>query len=212
MISTSGTLISYMASQGLLNSSNLSTLSDGSLTSTALNSLMGTSTSSTTDTADSTISEASLQWAASRFQSASAIQALNESQQALADELRAAMTKAGVTLSGEVQFAVSSDGSVEVTGDEKDTAAVQAFLKTDTSDPSFASRIATQAQTAVTLSNTIQQSAAISQAAKSAGSSGSNLLSLYTSLMQQKPTTTVVFSISESSSSLSYPGSLTTKA
>ena len=229
--SINGTLISYMASQGLVNSSNLSSLLSGSSSTanSALSALLGTAagtdtsstttTSSSSSTDDETITDASLQLAAKMYKSATAIQNLDNSQKSLGEDLRAAMTKAGVTLSGDVQFTIGSDNSVEVTGTgadaDADVAAVQAFLKADTSDPSFATRIADQAQTAVTLSDTIQQNAAISQAAQSlqgnAAAAGS-VLSLYKSLMQQQPTTKVVFTLSTKSSSLTYPGSLTAKA
>ena len=95
------------------------------------------------------------------------------------------------------------------TGQKKDQRVVSGFLMDK--KPSLASRIANQARDALKVSGTIQQSAAISQAAKLARSSG-GVVSLYTSLLQQAGATSVVFSVSGSASSLSYPGSLAANA
>lgn len=156
-------------------------------------------------------SQAALQRAAGTAKSSAAIHQLDTAQKKLGADLRAAMDKAGLHLNGAVDIAVKSDGSVTFNGSDPDKAAMKAFLKADTSQPSFASRIADQAQEAMKLSTTIQQSAAISQAAKLAKSAG-GVMSLYTSLMQQSSGTSVLFSVSPTSSSLSYPGSLATKA
>lgn len=157
------------------------------------------------------VSQAALQRAAGTAQATSASQALENSQKKLGSDLRVAMEKAGVKLSSAVDFTVKSDGSVDVKGNDADKASMQAFLKADTSQPSFASRIAKQADEAMKLSTSVQQSAAISQAAKFAKTTG-GVMSLYESLMQKTPATAVVFSISQTSSSLSYPGSLTANA
>lgn len=157
------------------------------------------------------IPQAALQRAAGTAKAVSAIQSLEGGQKTLATDLRAAMAKAGVKLTGVVEFSVKSDGSVDVKGADGDKAATKAFLSADTSRPSFATRIASQARDALKLSATIQQSAAISQAAKLAKTAG-GVMSLYTSLMQQTGTTSVVFSVSATSSSLTYPGSLTANA
>lgn len=129
----------------------------------------------------------------------------------LARRGRLTLNKALVTLSEPVQFTVNSKGEVEVKGSEKDKAAVQAVLKADTSDPSLATRIANQAKEALQLSSQIQQSAAISQAARMSKSTD-GVVSLYQSLMQQAPSATVVFSVAADTSSLTYPGSLKAKA
>jgi len=157
------------------------------------------------------ISKAALQHAAGTAKATSAAQALETRQKQLGTDLRAAMAKAGVKLTGAVEFSVSSSGNVEVKGSDADKAATQAFLKADTSQPSFASRIANQASDALKLSSNIQQSAAISQAAKLAKTSG-GVISLYTSLMQQSGGASAVFSLSASGSSLTYPGSLAANA
>ncbi len=190
-----------------LNSSLLSYLSPQGQDSTATNNSGATASK----TGSPTISSAAMQRAAATTKSATAAHNLDVSQKKLATDLRAAMNKAGVHLTGAIDFSVKSDGSVDIKGSDADKAATQAFLKADTSQPSFANRIATQARDAMKLSATIQQSAAISQAAKLARTSG-GVMSLYTSLMQQSASTSVVFSISANSSSLTYPGSLATNA
>jgi len=182
-----------------------------------LNSQLGDSNSATTSNAANqavtkatanAIPQAALQRAAGTAKSAAAAQQLDASQKALSTDLRAAMGKAGIKLGGTVDFSVKSDGSVDMKGSDADKAAVKSFLK---AEPDFAARIANQAQDAMKLSNTIQQSAAISQAARLAKTSG-GVMSLYTSLMQQGAASTVVFSVSPTSSSLTYPGSLTANA
>jgi len=156
-------------------------------------------------------SQAALHRAAGTAKSSAAIHQLDVAQKKLGGDLRAAMDKAGIHLSGAVDISVKSDGSVAVSGSDEDKAAIKAFLKADTSAPSFANRIAEQANEAMKLSTSIQQSAAISQAAKLAKTAG-GVMSLYTSLMQQGRSTSVVFSLSSTSSALSYPGALATKA
>jgi NADH dehydrogenase/NADH:ubiquinone oxidoreductase subunit G len=157
-----------------------------------------------------TVTQASLQAAAGRHDASVAGRALDKQQTALAGDLRAAMSKAGIKLSGAVEFSVSSNGAVSTKGSDADKAAMTAFLKADTSKPGFAARIATQAQDALKLSATIQQTAAISQAARYGGKSG--VMSMYASLMQQTNTTAAVFTVAAGSSSLTYPGALAAKA
>ena len=202
MISTvNNTLLGYLASQGLLSPTVAGNIASA-----------GTKTESTSDSSkDNTISQDSIDRAAGMFKTATVARDLDKAQSALAADLRAALTKALAKLSEPVQFSVNSKGEVEVKGNDKDKAAVQAVLKADTSDPSLASRIATQASDAMQLSTQIQQSAAISQAAK-LSKTADGVISLYQSLMQQTASTSVVFSVSADSSSLTYPGSLKAKA
>lgn len=169
----------------------------------------GTSSSAGTG-GKATVSKAALERAAGSLKAATAVKALDTAQKALATELRAAMAKAGVKLGGAVEFSVKSDGTVETKGSDADKAAVKAFLAADTGKPSFATRIATQAQEALKLSASIQQSAAISQAARLAKSPG-GVMSLYNSLLQSAETR-ATFSVSASGSSLTYPGSLSANA
>ncbi len=201
--SVNNSLVSYLTTQ----------TSGSSATKNDLATALAAKVASTSvpDKTTNTISQAALQRAAGTTRATSAAQALENSQKALGTGLRAAMEKAGVKLTAPIEFAVKSDGSVSVKGTDADKAAVQAFLKADTSQPSFASRIATQAKDAMKLSSSIQQSAAISQAAKLSKSTD-GVMSLYNSLMQRQAATNVVFSVSATSSSLTYPGSLTANA
>lgn len=177
----------------------------------------GSSASATTPTSANAqarvaaTAQAALQAASSTHKAATAGHALDKQQTALAGDLRAAMVKAGVKLTGAIEFSVGSDGKVDIKGSDADKVAAKAFLKADTSRPDFATRIATQATDALKLSATAQQHAAISQAARYGGTSG-GVMSLYTSLMQQPNTTSAVFTLASGSSSLTYPGSLATKA
>ena len=155
--------------------------------------------------------QAAIQREAVKTKAAAATHALDTSQKALSSDLRAAMDKAGVKLAGTVDFSVSSEGAVQTKAADADKAAVKAFLNADTSHPSFATRIANQAQDALKLSSSIQQGAAISQAATYAKSS-SGVVALYSSMMQRASGANVVFSVSAESSSLSYPGSLAADA
>ena len=155
--------------------------------------------------------QAALQAAGGRPKVAAAAQLLDKQQTALASDLRSAMGKAGIKLNGAIEFSIGSDGKVGTKGSDADKAATTAFLKADTTRPSFATRIATQATDALKFSATLQQNAAISQAARYGGRSG-GVMSLYTSLMQQPATTTAVFTLAAGSSSLTYPGSLAAKA
>ena len=200
MISLAGSnsLLTYLTAQTSQNAG-----STGSSTASA--------TGSTTANAKAAaVTQAALQAAAGRHDASVAGRALDKQRAALASDVRAAMSKSGIKLSGAVEFSVSSDGTVGIKGSDADKAATTAFLKADTSQPSFATRIVTQARDALKLSATIQQSAAISQAARYGGKSG--VMSLYTSLMQQTNTSAAVFTVAAGSSSLTYPGALATKA
>jgi len=197
-LSSSNSLLNYLTAQTSQNAG-----SAGSSTASATG-------NTNANTKVATVTQASLQAAAGRHDASVAGRALDKQQAALAGDLRAAMNKAGIKLSGAVEFSVSSNGTVSTKGSDADKAAMTAFLKADTSKPGFAARIATQAQDALKLSATIQQTAAISQAARYGGKSG--VMSMYASLMQQTNTTAAVFTVAAGSSSLTYPGSLTTKA
>lgn len=157
------------------------------------------------------IADAALQTASQRFQSSSAQHALEKRGDGLAAELKAGLAKAGVVLEGAVEFSLDSKGELAVKGSEKDQAAAQAWLKSDGSRPSMSSRLVALANDAEQVSGTIRQSAAISQAARYAGSSG-NVMSLYTTLMNQQDNSAAVFSFSNAASSLTYPGVLASKA
>lgn len=196
--SVNSSLINYLSAQGF----------DG----TVANSL-GSKTSGMTGSAGllQAQRQQALQRAASTAKGVNAAQSLDTAQKALAKDLRTTMSQAGVKLTGAIEFTVRSDGSVDMKGTDADKAAVKAFLKADASQPSFATRIATQARDAMKQSTTVQQSAAMAQAAKLSRTPG-GVMALYASLMQQTSSTSVVFSLSATSSALTYPGSLTTAA
>ncbi len=137
--------------------------------------------------------------------------ALAKSATALGSELRVAMAKSGVTLTGSVDFALDAKGQLTVKGNEKDQAAVNAFLKADTRSPSFSDRITDLSDLAQTQSSQSQQATAISLAARHAGSA-TNVMALYTSFMNQQNTSPSLFTVSASSASLSYAGMLSSSA
>jgi hypothetical protein len=171
----------------------------------------GTSSASPVNTATQAAADAALDKAAHSFKATTAQHKLEAKEATLSTDLRAAMGKAGVTLGDSVEFSIGSDGVLSVSGSDKDKQAVTAFLKNDKSNPSFNSRVTELATQADSLSNTIRQTAAISQAARYGGSSG-GVMSLYNSLLQQQDASPAVFSLSNSSSSLTYPGVLSSKA
>lgn len=136
-------------------------------------------------------------------------QALEASQQTLGADLRQAMEKAGIRLTGTVDLTVAEDGDISVQGSEADQAAVQSLLQADTSQPGFASRIRAQAQEATRLSSTNGGGQTSGVLSKTPGC----VLWHYNSLTQQPPAASnVVFSLGPTASSLSYPGSLTESA
>ena len=198
---TGNSLLSYLSTQ---TSQNAGSADSSAASTTAAATANAKARSSAT-------AQAALTAAGSTHQASVAGRALDKQQATLATDLRAAMATAGVKLSGAVEFSVGSDGSVGIKASDADKAATTAFLKADTSRPNFATRVATLARDALKLSTTIQQSAAISQAARYAGKSG-GVMSLYASLMQQSNTTPAVFTVAAASSSLTYAGVLATKA
>jgi hypothetical protein len=199
---------------------NFNAVGSGSSLSAYVNSLMsktGADSSSTAAPASGTsastqaAAQAALAAASHGFKATSAQHRLEQKQTTLAGDLRSAMAKAGVALGGSVEFSVGSDGKLAVAGSDKDKAGVAAFLKADTSRPSFTSRVTSLAGEADALSGSLWQSAAISQAARYGGKSG-QVMSLYGSLLQQQDTTPAVFSLSATTSAITYPGVLTSKA
>ena len=156
-------------------------------------------------------SQTALDSAAKSYKSSAAQRVLQDQQTKLGADLKASLAKAGVKLEGAIEFSLDAKGNLSVKGSDKDKASVNAFLKNDTSKPDFASRISSLTQAADELSSTIRQTAAISQAARYASTSGDVML-LYSTLVKQQDTTASVFSLSASSSSLTYPGVLASKA
>jgi hypothetical protein len=142
----------------------------------------------------------------------SAQRKLDAEQASLATDLRKAMSAAGLSLAGSVEFSLDDKGQVMVKASkEEDEDKLGAFFEADKSDPSFESRIASLTAEAQAQSGTSQQTTAIAVAARYAGSTG-GLMALYQSLMAQQDATPAVFTFSASSSSLSYPGVLSSAA
>jgi len=158
-----------------------------------------------------TAASVALSAASQRFGSTSAQHQLDQKQRALAADMRNAISGSGIRLGGPVEFSLAGDGSLNVDGSDEDKAALAAFLKADASTPGFAARLRSLASEANALSTRIRQSAAISQAAKYAGRGG-NVMSLYTSLLTQQASTPASFALSASTSSLTYPGVLSSEA
>lgn len=155
--------------------------------------------------------DAALAQAAKGAKAVSGQRQLESKATAIGTELQAAMKKAGVKLSGPVELSVSTDGKIALRGNEKDVDAMTAFLEKDAANPGFRSRIAALTKEADTLSGTVRQNAAISQAARYASSS-SGVLALYGSLLQRQDSTPAVFTLSSTGGSLAYPGMLQSKA
>ncbi|MDB5827568.1 MAG: hypothetical protein JWQ73_1788 [Variovorax sp.] len=156
-------------------------------------------------------SKAALLTAGKSHQVTVASAALNQQQSTLAGDLRSAMQKSGVQLDSAVTFSLDSKGKLAVGGSDADRAKVAAFLAADTSKPNFSSKLTTLSQKADTLSASIQQRAAISQAARYA-SSPTGVMSLYATLSSRQESTPSVFSVSAASSAVSYPGMLAAQA
>jgi hypothetical protein len=155
--------------------------------------------------------DAALAAAAKNTKVASNQRQLESKAAALSTELQAALKSAGVKLGASVEFSVSTKGTLAIKGSEKDVGLANTFLENDKSAPSFAARLAALTEEADALSQTIRQSAAISQAARYAGNS-TGVLSLYGSLLQRQDSSPAVFTLGTSGGSLTYPGILQSKA
>jgi hypothetical protein len=155
-------------------------------------------------------SDAALAAAAKGAKSVSGQRQLAAKAETLSNELQAAMKAAGVKLDKPVEFSVS-EGQLAIQGTRKDADLASAFLESDKRVPSFSSRLAALTKEADGLSQTIRQSAAISQAARYAANS-TGVMSLYGSLLQRQDASPAVFTLSASGGSLTYPGSLQSQA
>lgn len=139
------------------------------------------------------------------FKTVQARKELDKTQQAIAQDLRGALAKAGTSLQGEVSFSFDAKGAMTIHGSAQDKAAVTAALKADTTQPSLAERIASLADRADTVEGDSRRSAAIMQAAKHAGNA-SGLMSLYTSLMAEQNQAGASFSLSNQGSQMVFTG------
>jgi hypothetical protein len=188
----------------------LSLMSDQSSDSTTATTTAAAADPASTDAAKAA-NKVALGVAAHRFQAQTAGSGLEHDQSKLGTQLQAAMTKAGFKLTGSVAFSMGSDGKLAVQGSDADKATMTAFFKADTSTPSFSSKLTSLTGSADKLSASIRQNAAILQAGRY-GAGGSGVMSLYTSLVKSQDTTPATFSLSASTSSLNYPGVLSTSA
>lgn len=169
----------------------------------------GTTATATTDK-PSALSQA-LERTPASFKTVQARKDLDKTQQAIAQDLRAALTKAGTPLKGEVSFSFDAKGALTIQGSAEDKAAVTAALKADNSQPSLAARIESLAERADTVEGNNRRSAAIMQAARHAGNA-SGLMSLYTSLMAQQSQASATFSVSNQASQMVFKGMVDTSA
>ena len=145
------------------------------------------------------------------FKSKTAQHKLDAQQAALGQELANGLSKLGLKVGAEVSFAVGSDGSVSAEGSDADKAAVDAYFKTDTSNPSLQSRIGSVLKAAQALSASTQQTNAISMAARYGGAS-TNVMAMYTQFMGHADATPATLNFNGAASSLRYPGALDSQA
>ena len=149
--------------------------------------------------------------AAHAFKSTTAQKQLEAKQATLTKDIRAAAAKAGLTLGATVSFSLSGNGALQTRGSDADKATLANLFKSDKSQPTLVSRVASMVSAADALSATLRQSAAISQASRYGAGSGS-LMALYGTLLQQQDATPATYSLSAGASALDYPGALATSA
>ena len=139
-------------------------------------------------------------------------QHLNLLQHSLAKDLRAALTKAGQALTGTVDFSLTADGKLSMSGSEMDKAKVAAVLAADKSSPSLSSRLTDLNKQAAAFDRQSVQSNAAMAAARQAGKGAQNLMALYQSMMTSQAASTAVFSLSDKTSQVAFSGALAAKA
>ena len=147
----------------------------------------------------------------SDFRSKSAQHHLDTQQAALGKELAAGLAKAGVKLSGAVAFSLDAKGQLSVDGKDADTAAVENWMKSETSRPGLQSRLSDVLTSAQNLSAQTQQNNAISLAARYAGAPG-NVMAMYSQFMGHTDSTPAVLNFDGAASTMSYPGALSSHA
>jgi hypothetical protein len=139
-------------------------------------------------------------------------QHLNLQQQSLAKEIRSALSKAGQTLSGTVDFSLGSDGKLSMSGSDADKARINALLAADKSVPSLTTRLTNLAKQAQAFDKQSVQTNAAMVAARQAGKTTQNLVTLYQSIMASQSTSKAVFSLSDKSSQVAFSGAVEAKA
>jgi len=191
-------------------------------TSSLLNKSNGTSSQATSATSDDSVVQAALAKALAGSTTTSstnsstkltvARQHLNLLQQSLAKDIKSALSKAGQTLTGTVDFSLSSDGKLSVSGNEQDKAHINALLANDKSIPSLATRLTNLNKQAQAFDRQNVQTNAAMVAARQAGKGTQNLVSLYQSIMASQSASTAIFSVSDKTSQVAFSGAVETKA
>ena len=129
-------------------------------------------------------------------------------QSGIAKDLRTAMQRAGLSLTGTLTCKVKSDGSLDIAGNAADKASAAKVLN---ATPTLARRIGRIFGQAYDAANTRQ--AAMSSAARFAGAGQSGqILALYQTLVGQVGGSAAVFSVSAQGSQLAFSGSVSTRA
>jgi len=139
-------------------------------------------------------------------------QHLNLLQHSLAKDIRAALSKAGQSLTGTVDFRLTADGKLSMSGNDKDKAKVAAVLAADKSVPSLSSRLTDLNKQAASFDRQSVQSNAAMAAARQAGKGAQNLMTLYQSMMTSQTASTAVFSLSDKGSQVAFSGALAASA
>lgn len=139
-------------------------------------------------------------------------QQLNLQQQSLAKEIRSALTKAGQSLTGTVDFSLASDGKLSISGSDADKAKINALLAADKSVPSLTTRLTNLSKQAQAFDKQSVQTNAAMVAARQAGKGTQNLVTLYQSIMASQSTSKAVFSLSDKTSQVAFSGAVETKA
>ncbi|MBS0448126.1 MAG: hypothetical protein JSR59_19515 [Proteobacteria bacterium] len=156
--------------------------------------------------------QAALDKSAHGFKATRAAQSLARDATTLGSDLQSALHAAGVSLDGSVEFSLDAKGALQISGSDHDKAAVSSFLQGGSGGAAdLRNRLVRLTTSAGQLSQQIRQGAAASQAARYAGSSG-NVMSLYSTFLQQQNATPAAFTLSATSASLSYAGMLKAQA
>ncbi|MDO9234997.1 MAG: hypothetical protein Q7U28_03055 [Aquabacterium sp.] len=173
-----------------------------------------TQKSESTATSDASLKAATAKAAAPVQNSKSALarQQLNKVQLGLAKDINAALSKAGKPLTGAVEFNVDAHGALTMTGSDKDKANVAAVLKADKSTPSLTARLTAMDKQAEAFDRQNMQASALATAAKYTGNHAQNMMSTYQALMSHQSAASAVFSVSATSSQLTFKGAVDTKA
>ena len=172
----------------------------------------GTASSSTGSTA-TTAATSSSSAGGTSAKAAQVRQELDGLQTGIAQDLRSALKRAGLSLTGTVSFKVNTNGSLDITGSAADKAAVSKALNADSQQPSLASRIQSLDKRVEAYDAANTRNAALSSAARYAGrGQAANVMTLYQTLLSQNSSSSAVFSVSAQGSQLAFSGSVNATA